>query len=74
MIVFSSVLSNLENMNMLNVILVNWNMSDKSQRFGQYVENNTNLILGSELYYEVDSYKVYAKCCDLIEGFYNEVK
>ena len=71
----------LQSLNKLNVLLLDWNMSNKVQRFGQYIESNSNMQhscidntnkvvfweLGQELYESDDSYYVYSEVVTLIE-------
>lgn len=57
----------LQSLNKLNVLLLDWNMSNKVQRFGQYIESNSDWELGQELYMSDDSYYVYSEVVTLIE-------
>lgn len=57
----------LQKINELNMLLIKWNQTDKSQRFGQFVQSNTDIILCSELYNSNDSYFVYSEIVSIIE-------
>lgn len=57
----------IEKINKLNMLLVEWNQTDKSQRFGQFVQSNTDMVLSSELYNSHDSYWVYSEIISTFE-------
>lgn len=57
----------LEAFNKLNKLLLDWNMSNKAQRFGQYIESNSDWELSQELYMSEDSFYVYSEIVTLIE-------
>lgn len=54
-------MNNLDKINELNTLLLNWNMSNKSQRFGQFIESNSSIEVGDVLYNSEDSYYVYSE-------------
>lgn len=52
----------------LNNQLLNWNLSRKEQRFGQYLESNMKgLFLPLHYYNSNDSYEVYSHVVTMIE-------
>ena len=53
----------------LNMKLVEWNQTDKTQRFGQFLEGEFSKLVLPPYYYESnDSYEVFSYVCDLIES------
>ena len=60
----------LYSINKLNKMLLDWNLSDKAQRFGQFVESNSDWIVGQELYESFDSFYVYSEIITRIENGY----
>lgn len=54
--------------NKLNKLLFDWNTTDKTQRFGQYIESNSDWALGQELYESYDSFYVYFELVTMIEN------
>ena len=60
----------LDSINKLNKMLLDWNLSDKVQRFGQFVESNSDWIVGQELYESFDSFYVYSEIITMIENGY----
>ena len=71
--VFSEIYpTSLDAINALNFKLLDWNMTDKKQRFGQYLESVFSKLCLPPYYYESkDSFEVFNYMCDLIEGEYN---
>lgn len=66
--VFSGIYqTSLDAINALNFKLLDWNMTDKKQRFGQYLESQFfNLCLPPYYYESNDSFDVYNFMCDII--------
>ena len=60
----------LDSINKLNKMLLDWNLSDKVQRFGQFVESNSDWVVGQELYESFDSFYVYSEIITMIENGY----
>ena len=61
----------LEAINDLNMKLIEWNMTDKHQRFGQFLESSYLTLVLPPYYYEsLDSYEVFSYMCDLFEMEY----
>ena len=57
----------------LNLKLVAWNQTDKTQRFGQFLESEfSKLVLPLHYYESNDSYEVFSYVCDLIESEFIE--
>ena len=57
----------------LNMKLVLWNQTGKTQRFGQFLESEFSKLVLPPYYYESnDSYEVFSYVCDLIEREFNE--
>ena len=57
----------------LNLKLVLWNQTNKTQRFGQFLESEfSKLVLPSHYYESNDSYEVFSYVCDLIESEFGE--
>ena len=57
----------------LNMKLVAWNQSGKTQRFGQFLESEFSKLVLPAYYYESnDSYEVFSYICDLIESEFDE--
>ena len=53
----------------LNLKLILWNQSGKTQRFGQFLESEFSKLVLPPYYYESnDSYEVFSYVCDLIES------
>ena len=71
--VFSEIYpTSLDAINALNFKLLDWNMTDKKQRFGQYLESEFSKLCLPPYYYESkDSFEVFNYMCDLIEEEYN---
>lgn len=71
--VFSGIYpTSLDAVNALNFKLLDWNMTDKKQRFGQYLESGFSKLCLPPYYYESnDSFEVFNYMCDLIEEEYN---
>lgn len=71
--VFSGIYqTSLDAINALNFKLLDWNMTDKKQRFGQYLESQFNKLCLPPYYYESkDSFEVFNYMCDFIEEEYN---
>ena len=58
----------MDKLNELNLILVKWNQTDKSQRFGQFVSNNSDIKVSQDLYNSNDSYGVYSEIVTMFEN------
>ena len=57
----------------LNMKLVLWNQTDKTQRFGQFLESEFSKLVLPPYYYDSnDSYEVFSYVCDLIESEFSE--
>ena len=57
----------------LNMKLVLWNQTGKTQRFGQFLESEFSKLVLPPYYYESnDSYEVFSYVCDLIESEFSE--
>lgn len=57
----------------LNLKLILWNQSGKTQRFGQFPESEFSKLVLPPYYYESnDSYEVFSYVCDLIESEFSE--
>ena len=57
----------------LNLKLVLWNQTNKTQRFGQFLEIEFLKLVLPPYYYESnDSYEVFSYVCDLIESEFSE--
>ena len=57
----------------LNIKLVLWNQTNKTQRFGQFLESEFSKLVLPPYYYESnDSYEVFSYVCDLIESEFSE--
>ena len=57
----------------LNLKLVSWNQTGKTQRFGQFLESEfSKLVLPSYYYESNDSYEVFSYVCGLIESEFSE--
>ena len=56
----------------LNLKLILWNQSGKTQRFGQFLESEFSKLVLPPYYYESnDSYEIFSYVCDLIESEFN---
>ena len=57
----------------LNMKLILWNQTRKTQRFGQFLESEFSKLVLPPYYYESDdSYEVFSYVCDLIESEFSE--
>ena len=57
----------------LNLKLVLWNQTNKTQRFGQFLESEfSKLVLPSYYYESNDSYEAFSYVCGLIESEFSE--
>ena len=57
----------------LNLKLILWNQSGKTQRFGQFLESEFSKLVLPPYYYESsDSYEVFYYVCNLIESEFSE--
>ena len=57
----------------LNMKLILWNQTGKTQRFGQFLESEFSKLVLPPYYYESnDSYEVFSHVCDLIEMEFSE--
>ena len=57
----------------LNMKLVLWNQTGKTQRFGQFLESEFSKLVLPQYYYESnDVYEVFYYVCDLIESEFSE--
>ena len=57
----------------LNLKLVLWNQTNKTKRFGQFLESEFSKLVLPPYYYESnDSYEVFSYVCDLIESEFSE--
>lgn len=53
----------------LNLKLILWDQTNKTQRFGQFLESEFSKLVLPPYYYESnDSYEVFSYVCDLIES------
>ena len=57
----------------LNMKLILWNQTGKTQRFGQFLESEfSKLVLPLHYFESNDSYEVFSYVCDLIESEFSE--
>ena len=57
----------------LNMKLILWNQTGKTQRFGQFLESEFSKLVLPQYYYESnDGYEVFSYVCDLIESEFSE--